>query len=68
MRKKITASMLNQRVSQVPVKAKRAKTKLQRNKRLTYRSLSNWIAELDGKFKSDGSTGAGQTDAKYKQE
>ena len=60
--------MLNQRVSQVPVKAKRAKTKLQRNKRLTYRSLSNWIAELDGKFKSDGSTGAGETDAKHKQE
>ena len=71
MRKKATASMLNQRVSQVPGRAKLVifmfwlpSLVIQQDrlssgvKFLTYSTLSNGVAEFDSKLESNGSTGA----------
>ena len=84
IRKKATASILNQRVSQVPGRAKLilllclryrllviilkagSALVLPDVKGLTYCALSYGVAEFYSKFKSNWSTGAGQTDAKHK--
>ena len=81
MRKKATASMLNQRVSQVPERPKLVnlirgfqlvvvilKTGLVLSdiKVLTYCALRYGVAELDSKLKSNWSTGTGKADAKHK--
>ena len=71
MRKKATASMLNQRVSQVPEVGqsyKRVSTFLVLSdiKVLTYGALRYGVAELDSKLKSNWSTGTGKADAEHK--